>query len=267
MPRAIRRKTRKVRRRAIRRKAKVASRGQYAQLVETYTPPLNGQLGSNQIHQGYFNLALFPRAQQVSMNYRWYRPVKVEWEYAPRYNTFQEDPLESNATVPMYYSVMNRTQNSSIPVDVANYQQFMISQGARPYKFDKIIKKTYRPNWCSSGLVGAQIAPGPSVVNVAMGGFKAEYGWTPCPSSSGVPGTVFNSGVQQQFTAYPSTAFTSTVATEGVIFNGHQALIVQINPGPAAGTVADVTCRVTWEFKGAQPQYTSLREPPPVEAA
>jgi len=141
--RAPRRKHRKVRRGRAR-----AGRGaskQMARIVETIEFP-NMNPDTPNVH--WFNLSEFPRAANVAPNFRWYRAKKVTWCIDAQYNTFQETTTGTGVTIPYMYVRMNRAQDSG-----SFNGNDLIAMGAKPQKLigRKII--TYKPNWCSPGLL------------------------------------------------------------------------------------------------------------------
>ena len=233
---------------------------QHASIVESV--PAN-PLSSQTLYGNIFALNQFPRAQQVAVNYRWYKAEYVEYEYTPFANVFS---AESASTIPYMFSAMNRTQRADIPVDSANYERFMLSQGATPKKFTNKIVIRYKPNWCAAGLQAyttSNVSGTTVVTSIAQVGQKQSYDWLPCPDSNGIPGSIYPSQ-----TNYNNVPFGSVAGTlvNSVTYNGHQTLFLQASPVDPT-EVADLVIRVKWVFKDAAPQWQTLREPAPAAAA
>jgi len=252
--------------------AKAGKKPQYASITEAFEI---APLEPNKIYQNTFTLDSFVRASTLATNFRWYRATSVEYIYTPRYNTFQEDSTNANPQVPYMYTAMNRTQDSSLPGDPTLFPEYMLSQGSTPKKFVSTRTLKYKPNWCSGGLVYYQVAStNPlSTGTLAIGGLKAETAWVACPTSQGNPGIVSNSGIVLPAVPNILAGLTppmnpAAVSTQSVMYNGHDVLIAQDNPVNVPNTpCCDVTCRVTWEFKGPSPVYKVLRQDPAVETA
>lgn len=210
-------------------------------------------LQPNSSYLNSFTLAQFARASSLAPFFRWYRATKVSYQYEPLYNTFQEGTGPS-VSAPYIYFLMNRTQDNHITT--LNDIQ---ACGARPTKLTKIIVKSYRPNWCSPGLVTFGQAPqtqGAPIVQVGMynNGLKAEYGWLQSPNSVDVAGTgvqITPSVASDQAVpggSSPPVPIMSANNTNQVMYNGHDVFIDQQN-SPQATVVCRLTCTVHWEFK------------------
>lgn len=225
-----------------------SGRGQYASIVETIND-IDGTYNPNQLYAETLSLALFARARSLATQFQFYRAKKVTYTYEPLYNTFQQG---SPVTKPYIYMMMNRTQ---LPFTGGLAQ--LQASGARPKPFTSLVKLSYTPNWCSSGLVASIGNPVAFTNDVASIGIKKEYGWLACPTSDN--GT--NADVVEQPTNL-STVFDSQVAVNNnVPYNGH---VVYIDQTTGSGGIARLTIQVHWEFKGAHfsPQKGSSGPPP-----
>ena len=49
--------------------------------------------------------------------------------------------------------------------------------GAMPRRLTNTFKFSYKPNWCSQGLLASGVGPGGAVGSLFALGAKAEYGW------------------------------------------------------------------------------------------
>ena len=214
---------------------------QMARIVETVE---FNKLAPNYVQGMVFNIGQFERARTLATNFRWYKPTKVTWTIEPQFNTYQSGAGAS--TVPYLYQIMNRTQDSTF-LTLSD----LLTQGAKPVKLTTVKKLSYRPNWCSPGLIVQNVTAIPGVFggalnNVFVQGMKAEYGWLQAPNiaTSGNPATIqpyqvlgvgANTGVENQ------TALT--------YFNGHQLYVDQKVPPGGVVPVYKVTCQVHWAFK------------------
>lgn len=204
-----------------------------------------------------FNLATFSRASSLAKSFRYYKPTKVTWVYEGIYNTFQESSATTPATpgLPYLYSVMNRTQNNH-NYSLADLQ----AMGGKPRKLSGKITVSYKPNWCSSGLM-IQGQTNNSIVGLRSMGQKAEWGWLQCPvddtvtdGSTGpepvIPTTITGTSFNPQTGLTPK--MTGDMADQ-VLFNGHDIYIDQAN-GINVNRICRVSCTVQWSFKGANNQ-------------
>ncbi len=235
----------------------------------------------NNINSQTFQLSYFARSSAIAACYRFYKAVACEWEYIPIFNTFQESDAGSTVRpgIPQLLYAMNRTQDSTTPAP--QYQlQYMESQGARPKNLSNKITVKYKPNWASPGLGMTQyttISTLPAMLSPKTLGLKTEYGWLAGPltidtfPNGGVyPPGGFPSGSQQAFVpivdgTVPGTLgfVPNTVATNTVVYNGHDIYIQQDNAfSTGAPAVPVPVCRirltVKWEFKEPQGQYYKL---------
>jgi len=191
-----------------------------------------------------FSLGLFERARTLATNFRWVKPTKVTWAIEPQYNVYQSGP--GSSTVPYVYTIMNRTQDSSYMT-----LNDLLTQGARPVKLTNLKKTTYRPNWCSPGLIVQNIVPttsfGGMVNNVVVAGLQAQYGWVQCPDAVGNPSFVTPLFVPSTVGPQPVNTPVANMASS-VIYNGHQIYIDQ-QTSLATTPTFRLTCKVDWSFK------------------
>lgn len=181
----------------------------------------------------------FMRALIVASQYKFYRCSRVEYEYLPAYNTFQDG---SGTTVPYLYHVMNRTgeQLPNPPYDNAYLQRM----GATPMKLTKAIAKSYKPNT----LVGT--ASTHSIVQAT--------------NPSGIPGGNIRWTFTPKYDEWQSTEFLQPTpngveSAGGVPLNpagfgpstyyGHYIYIKQDKDAVAEDPVCDLIVKVHWEFK------------------
>ena len=193
-----------------------------------------------------FNISQFERARTLAVNFRWYKPTYVTWTIEPQFNTYQSGAAA--ATVPYLYTVMNRTQDSSF-LGLSD----LLTQGAKPRKLIGQSKVSYKPNWCSPGLLVQNVVPssgfGGMLDNVFIQGLKPEYGWLQSPN-------LFNASTAVPATIRPYLVTTAGQANTEVLnqpgttyFNGHQFFIDQQVPGGVLVPAYKITCQVHWAFK------------------
>jgi len=219
-------------------------RGQIARIKET----LEFQdLLPNVAYNMNFSLSQFVRAMAVAINFKWYRASYVEWRIEPAYNTFQETSA-SQISIPYMYVTMNRTQDST-GLNLADIQAI----GAKGQKMTSIKKISYKPNWCSPGLLSVNKNSQTQDINeVNQLGLKAQYSYLPCPDNPVPDGNV--SGFTPVSFGLP---LMSEVFANVAVYNGHCVWIDQEFFAPG-NKVARVTCTVHWEFK--DPHYTQAPE-------
>lgn len=218
--------------------------GQQATIKETVEfTDLNPNLGYN----FNFNLSQFARASALAPNFKFYKAKSVEWTIEALYNTFQDGTTGGEVTIPYLYMTMNRTQDST-GINLQDIQ----AMGAKPQKL--VGKKTikYVPNWCSPGLIAANIGQG----QLAQVGLQKQFAYLACPDT--------NLGLNQQQGFAPSTAplqfpTNSAVLANTVVYNGHTIWCDQEVPTGVLQAVARVTCTVVWHFK--DPHYTASPDP------
>lgn len=265
-PRQVRRLQRKPRARAARKAPLMRSvsgtkSSQMAFCTETIEYV---NLDANQSYFAGFTLAQFLRACTIAPNFRWYKPLSVTWTYHPIYNVFQNS---GNTAVgaPYFYKTMNRTQDSHI------YNKFDLqAMGAKPIRFTKPLSFTYKPNWCSSGLLVAGQYSNTSINTLAAQGLKPEWGWlqAPGPGAGANPSNVSPvpafSDTQGVPGPIPPAAQASTSAqmlpiyAANTMFNGHDVFIQQDNAS-ATQDVCRLTVTVKWAFKDPQ-NYTGVSQ-------
>jgi len=217
---------------------------QMAKIVETIE---FNQVAPNLTQSCVFNISQFERARTLATNFRWYKPTSVTWTIEPQFNVYQSGV--TNPTVPYIYTIMNRTQDSSFIT-----LNDMLTQGAKPRKLIGPYKVTYRPNWCSPGLMVTNVVSipgqfGGALNNVFVQGLKPEYGWLQAPN-------LLNSYVQTPAVITPIQVANATVSNSPVsnqagttYFNGHQFYIEQGVPSTQLIPAYKITCQVHWSFK------------------
>lgn len=272
MPRRARKHSRFPKRRKYHKKAKmykkvptIAGPNQFMQIIETREAQ---DLVSNAGGIHNFTLSQFPRAQLMSGMFRFYRAVKVIWQYEPAYNTFQEG---TGFSKPYIYLVMNRDQNTGYP-QIASLQDIQAC-GARPRALTGKVKLSYKPNWCSPGLLTMLQSTGGSIpagelVTVQQNGLQCQYGWLATPNNPpasvnpvpGVPGTnsttdtyqpVFNNNITDATKFANAAPNMFPLSFNNVTYNGHTSFIDQalVNGNPLC---CRLTATVVWQFKGAK---------------
>lgn len=245
MPRRARRAPRRRPNRKPRRKQgrRGGGRQQMARISETIE---FSRLVPNTQLNCTFNLNMFERARTLATNFRWYKPTKVTWTLEPQYNVFQGGI--NSPTQPYVYTVMNRTQDSS-----AMTLSDFLSMGAKPVKLTGSKKISYRPNWCSPGLIVQNVVAlvgqfGGALNNVYMNGLKAEYDWLQAPNN--LPGSQTSPGNIVPIT--PGLVQANSPVQNipsATLFNGHQYYVEQQIPPTSAGSLFKITCTVDWAFK------------------
>ena len=251
----------------------IAGKGQRCTVVETIEI---ADLNANSARHNVFCLLDFARASNIAPNFKFYRAAKVIWTYDPLFNTFQDGNGNANASKPYMYTCMSRTQFDQY-TSMAQVQQFQAS-GARPVPLVGQRKISYRPNWCSPGLLQIRTTTPPgggAITDYSSNGLQAQYGWLATPAA-GQP-SIYADGRGTNGGDYPAyidnpppttaTVSNSFVYTNTVIYNGHHIFIDQKYTGgdPSEQPVARVTCTVLWECKEAQ--NPTLMTPPTVTTA
>jgi len=255
MPRRVRRARPRARRpKRAPRRAPSSRGGDIAHIHEVVE---FNDINANTVQGLNFSLFQFPRASQLSPNFKWYRASKVEWMIDPNYNVFSEGAVggiaNGSTSVPYLYHRMNRNQDGFV-YTIKNLQ----AMGAKPVKFTKQLKFIYKPNWCSPGLssYATQSGTGTPIANLRQQGLTPQYGWLMSDDSlpvdtSGSINNLSTSEVQGFSGAFapPQTSGMTAVTTNGVLYNGSDIFIDQYDS--QIGTVLGrITCKVTWEFKG-----------------
>lgn len=216
-----------------------------------------------------FSLFQFRRASTLAVNFRWYKAAKVVWTIDPIFNLFAEGGPGSPG-MPYIYNRMNRTQDG-FNYTIANLQ----AMGAKPVKFNRQIKYTYKPNWCSPGLLTYQVDQSTSNLRqIIQQGLQSQYGWLNSPGA--LPTGTADTDIQQQLMQgnvkpppFPNLAGINGTETNSCLYNGNDIFIDQLNPQNGV-TIARVTCTVHWEFKDPNFQNVTvgdlLNAPAPVTA-
>lgn len=215
---------------------------QMAKIVETIE---FNSVTPNTIQGCVFNISQFERARTLATNFRWYKPTKVTWTIEPQFNIYQSG---TGATVPYLYTVMNRSQDSSFQT-----LNDLLTQGAKPKKLINQNRVTYRPNWCTPGLMVQNVVPGQTfggmLDNVFIQGLQPAYGWLQAPnylnSQAAVPDTI-----RPYLVTTPGIANTEVQNQAGTTyFNGHQFYIDQQIAAGSTVPGYKITCQVHWSFK------------------
>lgn len=226
---------------------------QMARITETIE---FNNISPNVVQSLTFNIGLFERARVLATNFRWVKPTRVTWELKPQFNVYQSG-VGAN-TVPYVYTIMNRTQDSSFMT-----LNDLLTQGARPVKLTSLKKLSYKPNWCSPGLLVQNVVAlpggfGGALNNIVVQGLKPEYGWCQCPNLTTQPNTVTPLA---SFIAPPSSqAVNTSVAnlTSGVRYNGHQIYIDQLSATSTTGF--RLVCKVDWAFKDPKNTLATIND-------
>jgi len=271
MPRRARNplRRRRVVRKAARRQRRtriprgISGGNQLARIVETIDFT---ELNPNVTYANVFSINQFPRAAALAPYFKWYKATLVTYQYHPLYNTYQEQSTPG-PTVPYFYSVMNRTQTQR-GLTLNDFQ----AHGAKPTKFTKKISKSYKPNWCSAGLLtGAPINGSPVSAQYGMynNGLQAEYDWLMSPE---IPPTGFfdtqgqNSvplAADNQALNGMTVANMQPINTNQTVYNGHATYIEQ-DGAPSASVIAKITVTVHWAFKDPN---CAIDRPPGTDAS
>lgn len=205
----------------------------YARVVETDEFATQSYALGAQRVVGLSTVA-FPRAAAVAIQYKWYRLAKIDWEYRPKYNVFQE-ATASTATPSIPYLWTLRAKEMPVasfdPLVgtgvLNNYQEC----GAVMRKFNRKITLRYKPNTLERTTIQSQAVPD-NTHNV----FSPVYNkWFP--------------------TQDPNNASTDVDNIPSVIYYGHYDYVDQ-DTVSAVQPAFDVFLRCTWEFK--EPQLPNL---------
>jgi len=180
----------------------------------------------------------FMRALAVASQYKFYRCSRVEYEYIPSYNTFQDG---SGTTVPYLYHVMNRTGETlpNAPYDNAYLQRM----GAMPIKLTKAIAKSYKPNTLCGTASTHDIVAGTNPTGIPGGNIR----WTFTPKYDEWQSTEFLQETPEQGSAGGVTM--TQVGYAPSTYYGHYAYIKQDRDAVAEDPVCDLIVKVHWEFK------------------
>jgi len=215
---------------------------QMAKIVETIE---FNSVAPNSIQGCVFNISQFERARTLATNFRWYKPTKVTWTIEPQFNTYQSG---TGATVPYLYTIMNRSQDSSFLT-----LNDLLTQGAKPKKLVNQHRVTYRPNWCTPGLMVQNVVPGQTfggmLDNVFIQGLQPAYGWLQAPNLLNPPSAVPDT-IRPYLVTVPGISNTEVQNQAGTTyFNGHQFFIDQQVASGSLVPSYKITCQVHWSFK------------------
>lgn len=176
----------------------------------------------------------FQRATVLASQYKLYRCTKVEYEYLPLFNTYQEG---SGASVPYLYYSMNRNGEQFPTTGVT--RATLERQGATPQKLSKKFTLAYKPNTLAGTASNHRLVLGTAnpTGGVISWTFTPKYDeWftteilqtTPAVNNPGGP-TITQAGF-----APPE-------------YYGHWFVVQQ--DGAEAVPICDVIVKVHWEFK------------------
>jgi len=246
-----------------------ADKGHTARIIETLETT---DIDSNQPYSQVFKLGQFPRASALAACFMFYRAKRVIYNYEPLYNTFQDG--NGAASKPYMYVVMNRSQQL-LTNTMTSLSSFQVA-GSRPVGLTGTKVVSYRPNWCSPGLLAVRTTTaggGQVLTDYATLGQQVQYGWLATPEGilnfySNVTANdqpVNNLAIptpitgQQPFSTQPSI-------TNSAIYNGHLVFLDQKILGDSVDApVCRVTIQVEWEFKGAKNPFVTKQPTPPGE--
>jgi len=239
-PRKTVRKNRRLRR------SKVSEK-QHATIIDSFDART---IECNTAYQLDFDISAFPRAQEVGSEYQEYRCVKVELEFVPLYDTYQETQGATTAiSLPNMYYTLDRTcqQTAFTPAQ-------MKEMGCKPVKFTKNLKRSFRPNnlavlqshtldphqWVEGdpapeGLGTATNKTYAQSVEVVMGKWLSTQ-WDCNPAPATLVGLL----------PFKPTAY------YGAMFNFEQA-----RPDTAEPIIGSCIVRTHWQFKGKALPYGS----------
>jgi len=224
----------------------IAGRGQTATVIETIE---FDDILPNEVYQYVFQLAQFPRANQVAGNFAFHKAAHVEYKYEPLYNTFQDGPAALSK--PYMYTLMNRQQeNEFTNINTQNFRAIQAA-GAKAVALASTKTIKYVPNWCSPGLIATTAGGQPFSM-----GLQKEFGWLATPTGSTSPGTGPSNNVVVREIDPPIQ--NTALATLGnyanaVVYNGHLSYLDQkvAAGGDTPPPICRVTATVMWKFKGA----------------
>jgi len=217
-----------------------AGRGQYATITETQDGP---DLNTNSMYAAWINLSRFPRASVMASQFQFYRLKSISYTYEPLYNSFIADNTANTYSKPYMFMCMNRIQDNQ----AVTYAQ-LISTGARPQAFTSKKVVSYKPNWCSPGLISVSTTSS-GLNGIVQQGLKTQYGWL---ASTGQ----FQAFANQELLFPPVNDSTAAptpaqISANTVVYNGHVLYIQQDSPA-AATPVCKQSITCVWEFKGAK---------------
>jgi hypothetical protein len=251
--RTTKRRASKPRRKAPRRnRQRKSSNKQFATILETTT---FDKFVSNEATSFNFNLSQFPRASALSVNFKWYKAVKVTWTLTPLYNTFQDGTTGTEVSAPYLYNVMNRTQDS-INLTLEDIQ----AMGAKPTKLTSKRAISYTPNWCSPGLTTfTQDRDRINLVGVTQQGLKAQYSYLACPDDFRLDPNIgeFITPNDPRIPVIGINSGMNSVNANQVMYNGHILYADQlVSTGPDQQPIAQIVATVHWVFK--DPHFTKF---------
>lgn len=274
MPRRARRAPRRRVMRMRKRKSKVggvlsvprsmkSAPQQFAKVIETIQ--VNDGLSGNPYGR-QFALSQFPRACNIATNYKWYKATKVTWTYQPLFNTFQENLTGPSVGKPQIYFSMNRSQDT-VYQTLSDFQ----AEGSQPQTLVKNKVITYKPNWCSPGLL-TWVKDGATglVQFVRQSGLTVNYGWLASTPYNNYATNKITTPFADQYNQTPGSAppvglpnIPVDVSPVNTLYNGHADYTFQEN-NPTIQNLYALTCTVEWSFK--QPFFFNQNTIEPTKA-
>lgn len=181
----------------------------------------------------------FQRALTVASQYKFYRCSRVEYEYLPSYNTFQDG---SGTTVPYLYHVMNRS-GEQLPAGAID-NAYLQRMGATPMKLTKSIKKSYKPNTLVGTASTHSVVAGTNPTGIPGGDIR----WTFTPKYDEWQSTEFLQATPNGVIS-PGGPPLNPAGFAPATYYGHYIYIKQDKDAVAEDPVCDLLVKVHWEFK------------------
>lgn len=179
----------------------------------------------------------FQRALVLASQYKLYRATKVEYEYLPTYNTFQEGTGNS---VPYLWIAMNRSGENPPPTASVD-RQYLERMGAMPIKLTKPCKKIYKPNTLMGTMSSHTIIPKEGNTGQILG----NWSFTPKYDEW------FSTEILKQAydgARYVPLSSVNEMSASPPLYYGHYFYIQQ-DESVTEARVCDLVVKVHWEFK------------------
>lgn len=179
---------------------------------------------------------LFPRASSVALNYKWFRLAKVEYEYRPKYNVFQEGSSAAGPSIPWLWTSRAREAPATAVDPMLGTSALPVFEevGAVMRRFNRKITIRYKPNTLSATTYAANLRP-------------------PLQSQ-----TTFSPVYNKWFPTQDPSNMTNSADINNiplVTYYGHYDYVDQENKGTPAA-VFELVRRCTWEFR--EPQVANI---------
>lgn len=200
---------------------------QSAHICESYEVE---DLLCNTSYQSTLDLSYFPRSQAIGTNFQEYKITKLEYQFEPLFNTFQEGLAVIN-TVPQLLWYVDRT-GTTTAWSKAQFEKM----GVLPKKYISNMKMTFKPNTLVVSANSA-ILPQPALTT------DLSFNYSPAQS------------VQIQFNKWFSTQYDATLVTTNpsgaypTAWYGCKFLIDQ-QQGEVALPVGRLTVKAWISFRG-----------------